>query len=77
MVQGVFWSLTFSPFGAALTSDAPLAGRLPAHWPQLAERNQDPGNQDQHYAQDHEVPQRKLRAPLRLFGKTEPGLATP
>jgi hypothetical protein len=44
--------------------------------PQLTDRNQDPGNQDKRYAQDHEVPQRKLCAPLRLFGKTEPGLAT-
>jgi hypothetical protein len=26
-------------------------------------------------AQDHEVPKREPRAPLCLFGKTEPGLA--
>ena len=75
-MQGVFWSLAFSLFGAAPPSEALLAGRHAAHWPQLNDRNQDTGNQDKHYAQDHEVPKREPRAPLRLFGKTEPGPAT-
>jgi hypothetical protein len=30
----------------------------------------------QHYAQDHEVSQRKPRAPLRFFGKVTRGLST-
>ena len=33
------------------------------------DRNQDTGNQDKHYAHDHEVPTREPRAPLCLFEK--------
>jgi hypothetical protein len=44
--------------------------------PRSTNRDQDTGNQDQHYAQDHEVSYREPRPPLRLFGIPEPGLAT-
>ena len=57
------------------TPDAPGCDHS-ARVSQSTNRNQDTGNQGQHYAQDHEVPQRELRAPFRLFGIIAPGLAT-
>ena len=62
-------------FLVTLTSDAPGCDHS-ARVSQSTNRNQDTGNQGQHYAQDHEVSQRELRAPFRLFGIIAPGLAT-
>jgi hypothetical protein len=71
----LFGSLAVSLL-AALTSDAPGCDHS-ARVSQLTNRNQNTGNQDQHYAQDHEVSQREPSAPLRLCGGIiTPGLAT-